>query len=193
MKLVGYLLMLVQFFFFAQKVHERNVAWSDPLYLWWSAYQVNPKSHHTRFNAAYHLTKKISNRQEEVEFLLRPAIDPYDGKPPTDSFLYAMTLRSLGRCEESLELVEEAFYAIELMKQEGRLRNTKESLARAESDLLIAKALCTDDFAIRGQLMYEACQVDPTNGYATEMYSKALNQVQLMKQMMNGRSMHGVE
>jgi hypothetical protein len=193
MKPVGYLLLLVQLFFFAQKVHERNVAWSDPLYLWWSAYQVNPRSHHTRFNAAYHLTKKYPSRQEEVEFLLRPVIDPFDGKPPTDSFLYAMTLRSLGRCEESLELVEEAFYAIEVMKQENRVRNTKESLARAESDLLIAKALCTEDFAIRGQLMYEACQVDPTNGYAIKMYSKALKQVQLMKQMMGGRSMHSIE
>lgn len=187
-KTLGYFLMLTQFFLFAQKVHERNVAWSDPLYLWWSAYQVNPKSHHTRFNAAYHLSKN-TNRNDEVEFLLRPIIDPFDGKPPTDSFLYAMILKSLGRCEESLELVEEAFYAIELLRQEGRVRNTEESLARSESDLLIAKALCTEDFALRGQLMYEACQVDTTNGYAMEMYSKALEQLQLMKQMlkMQGR------
>lgn len=188
MKLLSYLFMLLQFFLFAQKVHERNVAWSDPLYLWWSAYQVNPKSHHTRFNAAYQLSKKALSRHEEVEFLLRPTIDPFDGKPPTDSFLYAMTLRSLGRCNESLELIEEAFYAIELLRQDGRVRNTKTSLARSESDLLIAKALCTEDFALRGQLMYEACQVDKTNGYAMEMYSKMLDQLQLMEQMM-GQSM----
>jgi protein O-mannosyl-transferase len=46
----GHFLLMLQLVIFCGRTHERNVAWSDSLRLWESAYAINPRSHHTMYN-----------------------------------------------------------------------------------------------------------------------------------------------
>jgi protein O-mannosyl-transferase len=41
---------MLQLFIFCGQTHQRNIAWSNSLRLWESAYAINPRSHHTRYN-----------------------------------------------------------------------------------------------------------------------------------------------
>jgi Domain of unknown function (DUF1736) len=45
---LGHLLLFIQLVWYCRKVHERNIAWSHSLNLWMSAYQVNPRSYHSK-------------------------------------------------------------------------------------------------------------------------------------------------
>jgi protein O-mannosyl-transferase len=44
---------MFQLFVFSGRTHLRNIAWSDSLRLWESAYTINPRSHHTMYNCKY--------------------------------------------------------------------------------------------------------------------------------------------
>lgn len=180
LKLSGYILLMFQLFLFATKVHERNVAWSHSLNLWRSAFEINPRSHHTRYNCGYELSLK--KRYAEAEQVLRPIADPYVESPST-SFVYAMVLFNLGHCDDSLKLVDEAFYAVDERRREGGVRNTEDKLVRMESNLLVAQAYCTSNTAAAGKLMYDAVQVDRTNVYAIEQASEMVRRLQATQEM----------
>jgi hypothetical protein len=186
---LGYVAVLVQLFLFSTKVHERNVAWSHSLNLWRSSYEINPRSHHTQYNCGYELSLK--RRYEEAEQVLRPLADPHV-QGPSNTFVYAMVLFNLDRCEESLELIEEALYVVEEKRREGGLRNSEEKMRRAESNLKVAKAHCTKDTVLAGKIMYEAVQVDTTNAYAIEQASEMVKRVQAIQDMMEQRMKMGM-
>jgi hypothetical protein len=178
---VGYLFVMVQLAFFAAKVHERNIAWSHPLNLWRSSHEINPRSHHTRYNCGYELS--LQRRFEEAEQVLRPLADPHV-EGPSNTFVYAMVLYNLKRCPESLDLIEEALFVVEEKRKEGGLRNSEEKLRRARSNLLVAKSYCTVDTTLAGKIMYDAVEADPTNGYAIEQASAMVQRVKAVQEMM---------
>lgn len=161
----GLLLVLSQFLFFSVKLHERNLAWSGPLNLWLPAYQINNRSRHTIYNAGYELSLK--KRYAEAEKVLRPIGSPrVEG--PSNTFVYAMVLFNLNRCDEAQPLIDDAMVVIEEKRKTGGPRNTESSLARTKSNLMVAQAFCTPDPAQQGKILYESVQADPTNQYAID-------------------------
>jgi hypothetical protein len=181
--IMTHLLLLLQLALYGIKVHERNIAWSHSLFLWMSAYEINPRSYHTMYNCGYELSLK--QQYELAENIMRPiASARVDG--PSNTFVYAMILFNLGDCETSLEYVEEALNVIEEKKKMGGPRNEPHQLARTTSNLLVAKAHCVPSFSERGKILYEAVQVDPQNDYAIQQAQGLMERVNLMKQ-------HGLE
>ena len=210
----GYLLVLTQLCLFAAKVHERNVAWSHSLNLWMSAYQINPRSYHTQYNCGYELS--LRRRYDEAEQVLRTLADPrVDG--PGNTFVYAMVLFNLNRCDEALALIEEAMNEIQVRRQAGGLRNSEDKLRRYESNLLVARAYCTKDPVrfkswthacnalnqslicclfflqmLAGKIMYDAVQADTTNRYAIDQAQEMLKRVEANKELMERRRAMGM-
>ena len=92
---LGHLLVIMQLGMFVVKLHERNIAWSNPELLWVSAFNINPRSHHTMYNCGYELS--LRQRYEEAEKVMRPIGNArVDG--PSNTFVYAIrTLRSTYR------------------------------------------------------------------------------------------------
>jgi Domain of unknown function (DUF1736) len=176
---MGYLLIMSQLMLFAGKVHERNLAWSDSLTLWWSAYQINPKSHHTMYNCGYELS--LRKHYDTAEQVMRPIGSAHvDG--PSNTFVYAMILFNLNRCKDALRYIDEAMDVIDEKRMAGGTRNQPEYLARTESNLLVAKAHCAHDIQERGRILYEAVQKDPSNDYAIQQAQSLMERVNLMKQ-----------
>jgi len=176
---LGHLLLLVQLALYSGKVHERNLAWSNSLSLWMSAYEINPRSYHTMYNCGYELSLK--QHYEKAEEVMRPIGSALvDG--PSNTFVYSMILFNLGRCDESLELVEEALQVIEERKQMGGPRNRPEQLARTTSNLLVAKAHCIMNIQERGKILFDAVQTDPQNEYAIQQAQGLMERVNLLKQ-----------
>jgi hypothetical protein len=89
-------------------------------------------------------------------------------------------------------LIDDALVVIEEKRTEGGVRNTKSSLDRTQSNLLVAKAFCTDDLQESGRTMYKAVQVDPTNQYAIEQASNMVKHIEAIQQKQEGmtRLMH---
>ena len=179
---VAYLLTLLQLAFYCVKLHERNLAWSDSLRLWMSAYQINPISRHTIYNCGYELS--LQKRFEEAEYVLRPIGDPHV-EGPSNTFVYAMVLYNLNRCEEAFHYLDRAFKVLEQKKQDLDVRNNPKSLARTESNLLVAQAFCWTqrDLPKAGKLMYRAVEVDPTNDYAIAQATSLVKKVQAAQLM----------
>jgi hypothetical protein len=171
----GHLLVMVQLMLFAGKVHERNVAWSDPMSLWASSYQVNPISRHTIYNCGYELS--LRQRYEEAEEVLRP-IGSAQVEGPSNTFVYSMVLFNLKRCDEANQYLDEAFEVLEGKRAEGGTRYTPSTIARLESNLLVARAYCAEDIAHTGQIMYSAVEKDPTNDYALQQAMAILQKVE---------------
>jgi hypothetical protein len=161
----SWLFVMVQLFLFCAKLHERNVAWSHSLNLWMAAYKLNPKSRHTIYNCGYELS--LGQRYEEAEYVLRPIADPHV-EGPTNTFVYAMTLFNLQRCDEVHQLLDRAFHVLDELAEEGGVRNSPSSLTRTRSNLLVARSYCTKSIPEKGKLMYDAVEVDPTNEYAIQ-------------------------
>jgi Domain of unknown function (DUF1736) len=188
-KFVGNVLVLVQLTFFAAKLHERNVAWSHSLNLWTAAYNLNPRSKHTMYNCGYELS--LQQRYIESEYVLRPIGHPHvDG--PSNTFIYAMVLQNLQRCNEANELIDVALEVVEEKRRSGGPRNSASSLMRTKSNLLVAKGFCTMDQNIQyaGQIFYDAVQADPTNEYAVDQANKMvqrLEQLQLLGHQQTSR------
>ncbi|GKY94014.1 hypothetical protein MPSEU_000368200 [Mayamaea pseudoterrestris] len=172
---LGYMLYLLQMGFFAANVHERNLAWSDSLNLWMRAYRINPKSSHTMYNCGYELSLK--KRYDEAEQVLRPIGNPHvDG--PSNTFVYAMVLYNLNRCDEANDLIDSAIDVLEEKRKIGGPRNTDKSLNRVESNLMVARSFCTKDLPLAGKIMYDAVQVDPSNEYAIQQATNMMNHIQ---------------
>lgn len=173
-----YILFMIQMTYYTAKVHERNVAWSYPLNLWVSAYDVNSKSRHTIYNCGYELS--LQKRYVEAEYVLRPIASPYV-EGPSNTFVYVMVLFNLNRCNEAIPYIEDAFHVIRDKENTIGItpRNTKSSLNRVKSNLLVAKSYCTIDINIKiaGQLMYDAVQVDPTNQYAIDQATLLVHRI----------------
>jgi hypothetical protein len=176
---IGYLLALSQLTFFTIILHERNIAWSDSLNLWTRAYQINNRSHHTMYNCGYELS--LTKRYAEASMVLQPIGNAHvDG--PSNTFVYAMVLYNLDQCEEARALIDDALVVIEEKRKDGGVRNTKSSLDRTQSNLLVAKAFCTDDLQESGRTMYKAVQVDPTNQYAVEQATNMVKHIEAIQQ-----------
>jgi hypothetical protein len=173
----AYFFLLFQLFIFSGRTHERNVAWSDSLLLWEKAYAINPKSHHTMYNYGYELSLK--QRYSEAEEVLRKIGDPRVDSP-SNTFVYAMVLFNLHRCNRAAELIEDAFQVIREKRIEGGPRNTDSHLNRIESNLLVAKAHCTDDLQERGKVLYRSVEVDPTNEYAIGLATEFMKRLEQM-------------
>jgi protein O-mannosyl-transferase len=185
---LGYLLVLLQLTCFSAKLHERNVAWSHSLNLWTAAFMVNSRSHHTRYNCGYELSLK--QRYAEAEYVLRPIGNPrVDG--PTNTFVYAMVLYNLQRCDEAQPLLDEAFLVIEENRRTGGPRNVESNLIRTKSNLLVAQAFCTSEIQKSAQTFFNAVQIDPTNDYAVDQANKMVQQLEQWKITQQQQSRHG--
>mmetsp|Transcript_12535 Transcript_12535/g.29681 ORF Transcript_12535/g.29681 Transcript_12535/m.29681 type:complete len:708 (+) Transcript_12535:41-2164(+) len=175
--------LMFQLIILSGKNHDRNMAWSHSLKLWGAAYAVNPKSYHTMYNYGYELSLK--QRFVEAEAVMRPIGSArVDG--PTNTFVYAMVLFNLQQCDRSNVLLKEAFEVIEERRKEGGPRNTESSLSRTTSNLLVAKAHCTEDPHEKGRVLYEAVETDPTNEYAISMATNYMNQLKQFEELQKG-------
>jgi hypothetical protein len=176
---MGHVVVMLQMYFFCRRVHERNMAWSDPLRLWAAAYRINPRSYHTMYNTGYELA--LRHRHAEAEPILRPIGDPHvDG--PSNTFVYTMVLQNLNRCDESLPLVEKALAVVEEKKVNGGVRDDDRTLARIESNLKISKGFCAENIMERGRIFFDAVQTDPTNDFAMKEATKLAKEIERMKQ-----------
>mmetsp|Transcript_31478 Transcript_31478/g.48186 ORF Transcript_31478/g.48186 Transcript_31478/m.48186 type:complete len:376 (+) Transcript_31478:1-1128(+) len=180
-KTLGWILLLSQLTFFAVKLNERNLAWSNSLLLWTSAYDVNPKSFHTMYNCGYELA--LAGQYERAEQVMRPIADPHvDG--PSNTYVYAMTLKNLDKCDEAHYFIDRALNVIYQKKENPQnQRDRSSTLLRTESNLLVVKAMCTFDVAETGRLMYKAVEVDPMNQYARDQAEHLLKKVEMIQKM----------
>lgn len=186
---IGYLLVMIQMALFASKLHERNIAWSSSLNLWMSSYSINKRSRHTVYNCGYELSLK--QRYAEAEQVLRPIGSPrVEG--PSNTFVYAMVLFNLDRCDEALVLIDDALKVVEEKRKTGGVRNTESSLSRTRSNILVAQAFCTQDMVESGQILYNAVQVDPTNDYAIDQAMKMVKRIEISKQINEQRARLGL-
>ena len=188
---LGHLIMLAQIAGFVLKNHERNIAWSSPEILWTKAFNINPRSHHTMYNCGYELS--LRQRYEEAEQVMRPIGSPrVDG--PSNTFVYAMVLYNLGKCDEAHEFIDEAMDVIEKQREEGGLRHTPASLDRTKSNLLVARGYCTmDDFQQQGRVFQEAVRTDPRNTYAVQQFQAYLKKMEQIKEMKEKYGLTNVE
>ncbi|MGK3742104.1 MAG: hypothetical protein ACI8RD_001397 [Bacillariaceae sp.] len=179
----AHFLLMFQLIIYSGRTHARNLAWSDSLQLWESAYIVNPRSYHTMYNYGYELSLK--QRYVEAEAVMRPI-----GNPRTDghsnTFVYTMVLYNLRQCDKANVLLDEAFRVIEEKRKEGGPRNSESHLARSESNLLVAKAHCTEDYQEKGRVLYRAVEKDQTNDYAVNLATTFMEKMQKMEELQRG-------
>lgn len=178
---LGHLLVILQLALFSLKTHERNIAWSSPEILWTKAFNVNPRSHHTMYNCGYELS--LRQRFEEAEAVMRPIGNArVDG--PSNTFVYAMVLFNLGRCDEANKYIDIAMEVLEEQREEGGIRHQASALDRTKSNLLVARGYCTtDDFQEQGRVLQEAVRTDPRNNYAVEQFQGYLKKLEQIKEM----------
>jgi len=166
---LGHILLLVQLGLFVAKVRERNLAWSSNFRLWQSAFEVNPRSHHTRYQYGNQLFTKGQLRQ--AEWVLRPIRSPkvYN---PTTTFLYCDIIKEFGRCDYALPLLEEALEVLrDESKSEGQFKLFQKDRNRVESNLLAVKGRCTKEQEERFAILQQALDVDPENEYAKHSWT----------------------
>jgi hypothetical protein len=89
-----------------------------------------------------------------------------------------MVLFNLQRCNRGNDLLEDAFQVIKEKRKEGGPRNTDSHLSRTESNLLVAKAHCTDNLQERGRVLYKAVETDPTNDYAVGLATEFMKKME---------------
>jgi hypothetical protein len=175
---LGYVLFMTTISLYCGKLHERNLAWSDPFRLWLGAYAVNKKSHHTMYNCGNELNaKKMYN---EAELVLRP-IGRAHVAGPSNCFLYSLVLYSLQRCDLVNIVLQEAFVVFEENRKAGGKLYSRQDSGRTESNLFVAKALCEANVTMKGQLLYKALQADQTNEFAIGQFTFLMNKLEEMK------------
>jgi len=173
----------VQLYVFGLKTHERNLAWADEYTLWTHAFQVNPRSFHTRSNAGRLLAK--NNEFVEAENVLRPIKDVRsNGGNPNDTFLYAVALSKLDRCEEAFHLIDDATDFLLEEQERGGLRYNPKMSLHAQSSLVVARAFCTANVIEKGKLMQQSLELDPTNAFAQSHYIIYIENLQRLYQQM---------
>ena len=94
-----------------------------------------------------------------------------------------MVLYNLKRCEEANVLLDYAFEIIDEKRRAGGVRDTASSLGRSESNLLVARAHCTENFEERGRTLYDAVQADPTNDYAVGLAHQFMEHMEKYNEM----------
>lgn len=171
----AYFFLLFQLTFFCCLTHQRNIAWSDSLKLWSAAFAINPRSHHTMYNFGYELS--IKRRYAEAEYVMRP-IGNARVQGPSNMFVHAMVLFNLGKCDDADRLLDIAFDVIDEKRAAGAVRDTESSLARTESNLLVARAHCEQDFYETGKILYDAVQVDPSNEYTIGLATEQMQKIE---------------
>ena len=177
--------LMFQLIIFTARTHEQNLAWSDSLQLWGSAYAINPRSYHTMYNYGYELSLK--QRYVEAEEVMRPIGDPrVDG--PSNTFVYTMVLFNLRQCDKANVLLDKAFEVIAEKRLEGGPRNSDSHLARTESNLLVSKAHCTQDPKEKGGVLYNAVEMDPTNDYAIQLATNFMEKLQNIEELRSGET-----
>ena len=180
-----HLFLLSQLGWYAIKVHERNLAWSTSELLWKEAYRINPISYHTMYNYGYELS--LRRKFALAENVLRPIADPHVNGP-SNTFVYALVLQNLDRCDEANALMNRALEVADQGRREAasnpskQVRHSDSSYARVKSNLLVARSLCTKDVGEAGKLMYDAVQTDPTNEYAVEQAKHMLQHYERIQQ-----------
>jgi hypothetical protein len=174
----GHVLLLTQLLYYCRRLHERNFAWSHSLRLWHFAHEINSRSYHTSYNYGYELS--LVKNYERSEQILRPIGSArVDG--PSNTFVYAMVLFNLNRCDEANKYLEEAFEVLEERAKAGGPRNSPQTIARYKSNLLVAKSHCAPDLNERGQLLYQAVQTDQSNTYAAQQAKSLLDKIEMLK------------
>ena len=186
--MVVYMLMASQFALFGLKVHERNMAWADEYTLWVRAYEINPRSYHTKSNAGRVLAK--AGEYIQAEEVLRPIKDVRNNRgelnsgDPNDAFLYAVTLGKLDRCPEALLLLDDAMAYVLEERAEAGIRYEEKMSTHTESSLMVARAFCTDNIMEKGRLMYEAATLAPHNDFAQGQFKNYLETLERMQEAM---------
>jgi len=179
---VIYFLLAFQMVTFAGLTHDRNVAWSDSIKLWETAYAVNPQSEHTTYNYGYELY--LAKRYEESERVLKPVGSARSGGP-SSAYIYATVLHYLDRCDEAMVILTEAAEVVKEMQQEGGPRNEGASLRRHFSNILVAKARCTKDIPEKGRIFHKAAMMDRSNEVAHQLLSNYMETMERVKKMQN--------
>lgn len=183
---LAYLLLFVQLFVFCGMVHERNLAWSDRLRLWMTAYRVNGRSDHTLFSVGNELA--LNKRYIEAEYLLRNVSEPRE-HGFFNTFVYTVTLYKMGRCEEANKLIDSSMALVEEKRKNPGLRDTESYLNRGESNLLVARGFCAPNILQSAMYMKAALEKDVTNQFAYETGSQVWAQVEQMQKMMEQQQM----
>jgi hypothetical protein len=132
------------------------------------------------YNYGYELS--IKQRYAEAEAVMRP-IGNARVQGPSNTFVYAMVLYNLGRCEDADRFLDIAFDVIDEKRAEGGVRDTESSLSRSESNLLVARAHCEKDFYETGLILYEAVQADPSNEYAINLAGEQVKKIERYEAM----------
>jgi hypothetical protein len=170
---------MLQFFLLTCKTHERNIAWSNSLDLWTRAFLINPRSYHTRYNCGYELS--LNKRYLEAEYVMRPIGSArVDG--PSNTFVYVMVLYNLQRCDEAHVLIDEAMEVLDEKERTGGPRNLPHMLARTRSNLMIARAHCTENMQEKARIMYQAVEIDQRNDYAVNSATALMKQIEQLNQ-----------
>lgn len=179
-------LFIFQVSVYTSRTHARNLAWSNSLRLWESAYAINPRSYHTMYNYGYELS--IKQRYAEAEAVMRP-IGNARVNGPSNVFVYAMVLMNLGRCDDADRFLDIAFDVIDEKRAANTIRDSESSLSRTESNLLVARAHCEGDMYERSRLLYDAVQTDPSNEYAVGLAQEQVKRMKHIEELKRSQNM----
>ena len=94
-----------------------------------------------------------------------------------------MVLFNLKRCEEANAMLDLAFAVIDDRRRAGGVRNTDSSLSRTESNLLVARAHCSNDVHEKGRILYSAVEMDPSNEYAVNLATQYMEKMEKYQSM----------
>ena len=133
------------------------------------------------YNCGYELS--LRQRYEEAEKVMRPIGNArVDG--PSNTFVYAMVLFNLQRCDEANYFIDVAMDVLEEQREEGGVRYQPSSLDRTKSNLLVARGYCTtDDIQEQGRVLQEAVRTDPRNNYAVQQFQAYLSKMEQIREM----------
>ena len=140
------------------------------------------------YNCGYELS--LRQRYDEAEKVMRPIGNArVDG--PSNTFVYAMVLYNLNRCDEANYFIDIAMDVLEEQREEGGIRYQSSSLDRTKSNLLVARGYCTkDDVQQQGIVFQEAVRTDPRNTYAVQQFQAYLKRLEQIKEM---KEKYGIE
>ncbi|CAK9023783.1 Protein O-mannosyl-transferase TMTC3 (Protein SMILE) (Transmembrane and TPR repeat-containing protein 3), partial [Durusdinium trenchii] len=164
---------------YAVKLHERNIAWSDPFKLWKSAYETNPISSHSRYNFALELTQQ-GDFERGLELILSVRKDdPHD---IGTIYLEGLTLRQLNRCPEASKLADETMAQIGATRKERAasglplsIKEIRRNLDDEEALMLTLKSYCATTLGRMSQFVQDALLKSPGNAQARGRADELIN------------------
>mmetsp|Transcript_18281 Transcript_18281/g.23906 ORF Transcript_18281/g.23906 Transcript_18281/m.23906 type:complete len:628 (-) Transcript_18281:119-2002(-) len=175
LNIILHFLLAAMISFCVVKTQERNMAWSNNLRLWESAYTVNPRSIHVLYQYGYQLS--LEHRFSEAVDVLKKLLN----KNPQDTngrFILCLSLLNLDRCDEANEYLQSG---LALLDTEMRVTEVtpgrKAKITHDMSNFIGAMGMCSKDFVLQGKLLYKAVELDPSNTYMVDMAMKAANKL----------------